>query len=253
MQKHQSFAGFAEITPTAPITVEAHGNRAKCLQRLIRLELPVPKTLALPFDAVHRIASGHPPECKAMMANFRAHPLVSVRPSSEDPDWGGPRSILNVGMNAETHRRLLKSHGAAAANTLYIRFIEAYAVHVARLDPDTLHADESTHHALEAMLAAYEAETDEPFPQDPAEQLTEVLRSMARVWEGTTARLLRQAKGAPAYAGLGLVVQEMVLGIGNGKSESGSGVIQFVSSETGQPRITGRYLVAKSGPRGVVR
>jgi pyruvate,orthophosphate dikinase len=64
------------------------------------------------------------------------------------------------------------------------------------------------------MLDAYEHETDEPFPQDPAVQLAEVLRSMARAWEGTTARLLRQAKGAPAEAGLGLVVQAMALGVG---------------------------------------
>ena len=39
----------------------------------------------------------------------------------------------------------------------------------------------------------YEIETDEPFPEDPARQLSEVLRSMARAWEGTSARLLRQA------------------------------------------------------------
>jgi pyruvate, orthophosphate dikinase len=67
--------------------------------------------------------------------------------------------------------------------------------------------------AARASLFAYEAETDEPFPQDPARQLSDVLRSMARAWEGTSARLLRQAKGAPADAGLGLVVQAMALGL----------------------------------------
>jgi pyruvate,orthophosphate dikinase len=39
---------------------------------------------------------------------------------------------------------------------------------------------------------------------------------MARAWEGTTARLLRQAKGAPEEAPLGLVVQEMALASGRG-------------------------------------
>ena len=29
-----------------------HGWRAKCLQRLIRMELPVPRTVALPFEEV---------------------------------------------------------------------------------------------------------------------------------------------------------------------------------------------------------
>jgi pyruvate, orthophosphate dikinase len=68
---------------------------------------------------------------------------------------------------------------------------------------------------------------------------------MARAWEGTSARLLRQAKGAPDEAGLGLVVQEMAQGIGQGIS--GSGVIQFVDPVTGLPQITGRYLGQSQG------
>jgi len=68
---------------------------------------------------------------------------------------------------------------------------------------------------------------------------------MARAWEGTTARLLRQARGAPAEAGLGLVVQAMAPGLG--PAESGSGVIQFVSPVTGLPQITGRYLSQSQG------
>ena len=68
---------------------------------------------------------------------------------------------------------------------------------------------------------------------------------MARAWEGTSARLLRQAKGAPADAGLGLVVQEMIPGVGIG--ECGSGVIQLVNSTTGEPQITGRYLSQSQG------
>jgi pyruvate,orthophosphate dikinase len=68
---------------------------------------------------------------------------------------------------------------------------------------------------------------------------------MARAWEGTSARLLRQARGAPAEAGLGLVVQRMALGVGPGIS--GSGVIQFVESRTGQPQITGRWHEQSQG------
>ena len=51
--------------------------------------------------------------------------------------------------------------------------------------------------AVSDYLAAYEDEAEEPFPQALETQLIGVLRSMARAWEGTTARLLRQAKGAP--------------------------------------------------------
>ena len=234
------------ITPTAPMSPATHGGRAKCLQRLVRLDLPVPKTVALSFDAVHRIASGEILDMGRLLAPFGPNPLLCVRPSSEDPDWGGPGAILNIGMNDARFVDMCDEHGADAATAAYIRFVQSYAVHVARLDPDIFDDGGLTGpEGLSEMLRAYEDETDEPFPQDPGRQLSEVLRSMARAWEGTTARLLRQAKGAPADAGLGLVVQEMALGLGHG--ESGSGVIQLVNSQTGLPQITGRYLSQSQG------
>ncbi|MFV2053418.1 pyruvate, phosphate dikinase [Aliiroseovarius sp. YM-037] len=246
VRKESITPGFTEITADAGIRNARHGGRAKCLQRLIRLDLPVPKTLALSFDAMHQIAMGHLPDTTAMMAAFGDSPIVSVRPSSEDPDWGGPGAILNIGMNDARHKALSETIGKAAASALYLRFVQAYAVHVARLDPDEFEvAEDSPDRALAELLRVYEEETDEPFPQDPARQLSDVLRSMARAWEGTTARLLRQAKGAPADAGLGLVVQQMVFGVGAG--ESGSGVIQFIDEQTGEPLIKGRYLSQSQG------
>ncbi len=246
MQKHARTEPFTLITPAAVVEAATHGGRAKCLQRLIRLDMPVPATVTLPFDTVHRIAAGHLPEMQRILAIFGPHPLVSVRPSSQDSDWGGPGAILNIGMTAARHEALSASHGREAANALYLRFIQAYAVHVARLDPDMFDLpDAPTDAALDHALFAYAEETEEDFPQDPAVQLAEALRSMARAWEGTTARLLRQAKGAPAEAGLGLVVQEMALGVG--QPESGSGVIQFVDGTTGLPQITGRYLSQSQG------
>jgi len=238
--------GFTKITPSARIRTSRHGGRAKCLQRLIRLEMPVPKTLALSFDAVHEIAAGHLPDTCAMMAALGDDTIVSVRPSSEDPDWGGPGAILNIGMNDARHTALSAKIGEEAASALYLRFVQSYAVHVARLDPDEFEVPgEGPVAALRHVLGAYELETDERFPQDPALQLAEVLRAMARAWEGTTARLLRQAKGAPVDAGLGLVVQEMALGLGSGVC--GSGVIRFIDEVTGRKLVKGRYLSQSQG------
>ncbi|MEP2640777.1 putative PEP-binding protein [Roseobacter sp.] len=234
------------VTATAPIANTTHGGRAKCLQRLVRLELPVPRTVALSFDAVQRIAKGELPDIAAIVSQFSKGALLCVRPSSEDPDWGGPGAVLNIGMNATRFEGLAARLGHDAAQAIYTRFVQTYAVDVARLDPDMFEdvtgggAD-----ALQASLRAYEAELDEPFPASRAEQLAAVLKSMARAWDGTTARLLRQAKGAPADAGLGLVVQEMALGLGTG--ECGSGVLQLVDSDTGLPQITGRYLSQSQG------
>ncbi|MDX8348403.1 putative PEP-binding protein [Cognatiyoonia sp. IB215446] len=228
------------------MSAEVHGGRAKCLQRLIRMGMPVPRTMALSFDVVHRIAQGHLPDMEALLAPFGENPLVSVRPSSQDPDWGGPGAILNIGMNDARLAEMIPVIGEWAATAVYLRFVQSYAIHVARLDPEEFYLpDVPDAVSLRAMLDTYELETDEPFPQDPATQLGEVLRSMARAWDGTTARLLRQAKGAPVDAGLGLVVQKMALGVGQG--ECGSGVIQYVDSATGQPQITGRYLGQSQG------
>jgi pyruvate,orthophosphate dikinase len=234
------------ITTTAPVAAPTHGCRAKCLQRLVRLELPVPCTVALSFDTVHAIAGGNMPDINGILQAFDTDDLLCVRPSSEDSDWGGPGAILNIGMNDSRYENLTQELGIDAAAALYTRFVQSYAIHVARLDPDMFDNDIGAGpHGLAQALQAYEAETEEGFPQDPAVQLAEVLRSMARAWEGVTARLLRQAKGAPADAKLGLVVQKMAVGLGQGAS--GSGVLQMVSSVTGLLQITGRYMDQSQG------
>lgn len=234
------------VTPDAPITAQTHGGRAKCLQRLARLDLPVPTTVALSFGSVYDIASGHLPDIEAILRQFPDDALLCVRPSSEDPDWGGPSAILNIGMNNARFETLCNTLGTDAAAALFTRFAQSYAIHVDRLDPDMFDdvVGEGSD-ALKEVLQAYENETETPFPETRSEQLAGVLKSMARAWEGTSARLLRQAKGAPADAGLGLIVQQMAFGMGQG--ESGSGVLQLVSSKTGMPQITGRYLRQSQG------
>lgn len=249
MQKAPEQMEFVELTPSAPIKTTTHGWRAKCLQRLIRLELPVPRTVALPCETVRAIAAGQYIDTAILTKLLGQEFLVSVRGSPENPEWGGPGTVLNVGMNATMLARLTETHGAEAAEALYLRFVQNYATHVARLDPD-MFADEPGPGVLRRTLDAYFSEMDEPFPQDAATQLAHVLRSMARAWEGTTARLLRQAKGAPIDAVLGLVVQDMALGIGPGLS--GSGTIQFVDSVTGSGQVTGRFRGQSQGRKEVI-
>ena len=237
MQKHMDFSAFTEITPTAAVDAARHGWRAKCLQRLIRLNLPVPPTVALPVETVRAIAAGQMPDTEKLAAIFDGS-LVTIRPSPENPDWGGPTTVLNVGLNAAKHAEIAKAHGQAMADAMYLGFVQSYAINVARLDPDLFTAEPSAE-ALREVLSAYEDEMEEEFPQSPARQMAEVLRSMARAWEGTTARLLRQAKGAPADAALGLIVQEMAQPFGPGLS--GQGTIQLIESVTGAPQVTGRF------------
>ncbi|MCF2904491.1 pyruvate, phosphate dikinase [Octadecabacter sp. CECT 8868] len=251
MQKVITLKDLCLVTKTAPMAADIHGGRAKCLQRLIRLDMPVPTTVAISFDAVRAIAAGQGADIPQILRHFEETPLLSVRPSSMDPDWGGPGAMLNIGLNDAKHAELCQSLGEDVATRLYMRHIQSFAVEVARLDPEEFYLpDHPSQDALKAMLATYESEMDAEFPQDAGEQLSEVLRSMARAWEGTTARLLRQAKGAPADAGLGLVVQEMALALGAGVS--GSGVVQFVDGTTGCKQVIGRF-VPQAAPTASLR
>lgn len=233
---------FEPITPTAGISRRLHGTRAKCLQRLIRLDMPIPDTVALSISLVRQIAAGERPDMDALLQHFGSWPVLSVRASTEVPDWGGPSTILNIGMNRANEAFFASRLGADAARALHLKFIRSYAVDVARLDADIFELSDLT---VEKAYEAYEQEMEEEFPQDVAVQLFEVLKSMARAWDGTSARLLRMSKGAPEDAGLGLVVQRMAFGLGVG--ECGSGVAQFIDPETGEPMANGRYLRQSQG------
>ena len=239
MPKYLTLTDYAQITGSAPIKRQTHGWRAKCLQRLVRLDMPVPQTIALSFGVVREIATGAQMNLRHLLGHFPQGQLLSVRPSAEHPQWGGPAAILNIGMNDDKHAEIAATHGEPVATEMYLRFVQSYAAHVAHLDPDMFDAPDPCLPALQAALRDYEMEMEEPFPQSPAQQLADVLRSMARAWEGTSARLLRQAKGAPAEAGLGLVVQAMAGGMGKGAS--GAGLIRFIDADSGLRRVAGRF------------
>ena len=64
------------ITSSAPIAANTHGGRAKCLQRLVRLEMPVPRTVALSFEAVLRLAEGDVPDIGAVLEQFDSTALL---------------------------------------------------------------------------------------------------------------------------------------------------------------------------------
>ncbi len=245
---------IVEIKPGADIPVQAFGVRASVLAELVTAGLPVPTAFAVSIKAVHKIAVGdfpkNPPFAKALLPGK----LFSVRRSPEHREWGGPRAVLNIGMNDETRDILAKSLGLNAANDLYCRFVRSYAIIVARLDEDDLeelveqeytNAGKDNAHLLGKLLEFYHEELDEDFPQDPQLQMHHVLRAMALMWEGTTARILRQVRGAPADAGIGFIVQDMALGLGRGESGAGSG--QFVALATGEPAPHGRYQSQSQG------
>jgi pyruvate,orthophosphate dikinase len=95
------------------------------------------------------------------------------------------------------------------------------------------------------MLAFYAEEAGEAFPADASAQVEAAARAMARAWNAPSARILRRASGAPEDAGLGLIVQEVALGLGPGVS--GAGYLQAVDERTGAPACAGVFLPQGQG------
>ena len=165
------------VTPTAAIQRRLHGNRAKCLQRLIRLDMPVPDTVALSIPTVAAIAAGQRIDMDELLAHFGSWPILSVRSSPVEPDWGGPGTVLNIGMNRATEAYLASRLGSDAAAALHLKFIRTYAVEVARLDDDLFDAPDLT---VDRALTAYEDEMEEPFPRTSRPSFT----ACSNPWRG---------------------------------------------------------------------
>ncbi len=217
--------------------------------------LPVPAGHALAVRAVREIATTGFPEDRPLSSLFSDGTLFSIRSSPVSRSWGGPETILNIGMNAEARARLAERVGAKQADALYCRFIRDYAVQVARLDVEDFEAASArlgnggaTPEMVDEFLDTYERQVEDAFPQDPEVQFREGLHSMILAWEGTSARILREARGAPPDAGLGLILQEMVLCRGPGSG--GSGYVQYASPISGEDAAWGNFQPHAEGRPG---
>ena len=245
-----------EASADAPAHI--YGARAATQVALMDAGLPVPKAWGLSTEAVKSIANEDFPEDWPFLDELSTGCLVSIRVSPLERVWGGPDALLNLGMNQATCDILKAPLGTEASTALYARFIQDYSIKVARLDPEwfeelyLLHTKDGkldVDAVLGSSLALYDQNVGELFPQEPVRQLRKALRSFMKAWDGTTARILRMAQGAPSNAGLGLIIQEMALGLGRG--ESGAGVCQFVSVQTGEDMAHGRYLTQAQGREAI--
>ena len=248
------FPDCIALSATADVPASVYGARAGGIVDLMRAKLPVPNGWVFSVETVKGFPRHHFPEPLPMVEHLTEGRLFSVRCSPIERDWGGPEALLNIGMTPKVRDMLIKPLGRSGADRLFYRFVQDFAVQVARMDAedfeDILEDCETDgqidfDRALSTAFAMYEDDMDAPFPIEPSEQLRQALRSMANSWNGASARILRQAKGAPSDAGLGIIVQEMVLGLGRG--ESGAGTAQFIHSESGAAVAFGRYRSQAQG------
>lgn len=228
---------YALISAEQVLDAPTYGSAVMMAEKIKSLGLPSPHQIALSCETVRYLGEGKIRDLSPVLADLKEPILINVLPSVENSTWGGPGQFRDVGLNNQVHTLLTESFGKDVADKRYADHIQNYSCNVMRLDPEAFEHLQGTADPVSGSLEVFQNEVGGPFPQNPADQLLAVLSHMARMWESATARLLRQAFGAPAEAGLGLILmdcswssREDFIGLGEARS---------IDVITGQPGLVG--------------
>lgn len=190
--------------------------------------------------------------------------LLSVRSGARASMPGMMDTVLNLGLNDETVEGLAtKTGNRRFAYDSYRRFIQMYCDVVLGVDnglfEDELEAvKRDTGHMLDTDLTADDWHQvldrykrlvsdalDEPFPQDPREQLWGSLSAVFGSWMNQRAITYRRLHNLPADWGTAVNVQAMVFG--NRGDDCATGVAFTRDPATGENAFYGEYLVNAQG------
>ncbi len=171
--------------------------------------------------------------------------VVSVRSSPTVSMPGQLKTVLNVGLTGDVVDDLAEMFGdPTLARDAFGLLVLTYgeAVHDA-----TLGGSGEARPSLEELLAAFEKQTGEEFPQDPYVQLERSIAGVFDSWFAERAREYRAARDIADDEGTAVVVQQMAFGnLGPG---SGSGVVFTRNPATGEKELYGEYLPGSQGER----
>jgi pyruvate, orthophosphate dikinase len=259
---------------------EAMGFKAYNLARMARIGLPVPRAFVLETGfcrAFH--AEGKLHGLKDLLANqirqlesatglnfggSRKPLLVSVRSGAPVSMPGMMETLLNVGLNDDTLRGLLRMTGnPRLVWDSYRRLIEVFAevVHGADRQPfdeilegtlqraGVTRPQELDFQSLAALardyLALYQKLVGEVFPQGPMEQLEAAVQAVFRSWVSNKAVTYRRLHGLDDSLGTAVTVQRMVFG--NAGGTSGAGVAFSRDPATGENQLYLDFLFNAQG------
>jgi pyruvate,orthophosphate dikinase len=192
--------------------------------------------------------------------------LVSVRSGSAMSMPGMMDTILNLGLNDESIKGLIKqTKNERFAWDAYRRFIQLFgkiALNIADEHFDAKMAeikakcgakqdvDLKAEHLKElatVFMAIVHSHSGKAFPQDPYDQLEIAVKAVFRSWNGKRAIDYRkQFKITPAMAS-GTAVNICTMVFGNMGNDSGTGVGFTRNPGTGENQIYGEYLVNAQG------
>src|SRR3954454_21442543 len=184
--------------------------------------------------------------------------LVSVRSGARESMPGMLDTVLNLGLNDESVEGLARAteNGRFAWDS-YRRFIQMFGNVVRGIDDDRF--EELIDEAKEARGVKDDTELDADalrelaakfkelydFPTEPREQLAQAIGAVFDSWQGERAIAYRRAEGIPDEWGTAVNVQQMVFG--NRGDTSGSGVAFSRNFATGEPGLSGDFLVNAQG------
>jgi pyruvate, orthophosphate dikinase len=190
--------------------------------------------------------------------------LVSVRSGARESMPGMMDTVLNLGLNDESVEGLAeKTDNERFAWDSYRRFVQMFGnvcrgvpgekiedrikerKREAGVEEDTDLTTDDLKRLTQDFKDLYKAETNEDFPQDPQEQLTQAIRAVFDSWMGARAVEYRRINRIPDEWGTAVNVQQMVFG--NKGDTSCSGVAFSRDEITGGTDPSGDFLVNAQG------
>lgn len=264
------------------LTAELAGSKATQLSQMTKLGLNVPPAFILPTslcapvnqgdsEALHALDQGLRDGIAQLEAatgrrfgDSRGPLLVSVRSGAAKSMPGMLATILDVGLNAESVRGLIRLTGnPRLAWDSYRRFVQNYcetvdgaptAIFEASLakmiQSETVeHEGDLDSEALERLvhefltLAAHAA--GHTIPEEPMAQLGAAARAVYRSWESPRAKEYRRLNDLEHLNGTAITVQTMVFG--NAGAKSGAGVAFSRNPATGAKELYIDFLADAQG------
>jgi len=258
------------------------GGKGANLAEMSKLGLPVPPgftitTEACTFFYAHNKAL--PPDLRPQLdaaleqfagqtghafGNVNKPLLLSVRSGSRASMPGMMDTVLNLGLNDETVKSISNETGDERfAYDSYRRFIQMYADVVMGIEHDLfeeilddakasggyendtdLTADD-WRGVIDRYKALVEEELDEPFPQEPGDQLMGAISAVFASWMNQRAVIYRNINRIPSEWGTAVIIQAMVFG--NMGDESATGVAFTRNPSTGENKLYGEFLINAQG------
>ena len=190
--------------------------------------------------------------------------LVSVRSGAKFSMPGMMDTVLNLGINDETVKGLVKLTGDERfAYDAYRRFIQMFSKIVLDTDPRDFEQvldnykeqagvatdAEIPADALKKLVVEFkqiaERQSGEPFPTDVYSQLHKAIEAVFSSWNNKRAIDYRNFNKIPHNLGTAVNVQSMVFG--NMGNDSGTGVAFTRNPSTGEKQLYGEYLLNAQG------